>query len=273
MSDLPVLGAALNFTQVTSLKDWILEKDRCLELQDFSPVEAQGDDQDELITSYKSLLDGYKGTFGIHGPFFGLDLSSDDPLVQDVITKRYLDALVKCEKLGASHMVIHSPFNYFHSLNWLNFGYMKAAVFAAAQATLAPVVKRAEDIGCCLVLENVGDADPFLRKELAEAIHSDMFKLSIDTGHAAFAHGQFKAPPVTDFVLAADDMLAHVHLQDADGYADRHWHPGEGNIPWGGVFKAINDIPSEPRLILEVADRKELLPITVKRLEAQGLAQ
>jgi sugar phosphate isomerase/epimerase len=273
MSSLPILGAALKYDDVVALKDWIFEKDRTLELQDFVPVTVQDEDQTELIAAYKALLDGYDGTFGIHGPFFGLDVASDDPLIQPVVTKRLLDALGKCEKLGATHMVVHSPFNMFHSLNFVNFAYMRAAIIEAAEAILVPAVKRAEEIGCCLMLENVGDVDPTLRSALVSAINSSSFKVSIDTGHAHFAHGQFKAPPVADFFYMAGTQLGHVHLQDADGYADRHWHPGEGTIPWGGVFKALAEIEADPRLILEVRDRQDKLPETVARLEALGLAQ
>ena len=273
MSSLPILGAALKYDHVSSLRDWIFEKNRALELQDFCNVSAHDDDQKDLIAAYRTLLNGYEGDFGIHGPFLGLDIASDDPLVREVVIKRMLDALEKCEALGATHMVVHSPFFFFHTLNNVNFSFLKTVVFNNAQATLEPILARAEEIGCCLMLENVGDADPMLRRELVESVKSPMLRLSIDTGHAHFANGQFKAPPVTDFILTANDLLGHVHLQDADGYADRHWHPGEGTIPWGGVFKTLADIDASPRLIIEAADRQERLPRTVARLEALDLAQ
>lgn len=44
--------------------------------------------------------------------------------------------------------------------------------------------------------------------------------------------------PVADFITDADEQLAHVHLQDVDGHADRHWAPGEGEIEWTAVFRA-----------------------------------
>ncbi|WP_373235472.1 sugar phosphate isomerase/epimerase family protein [Cohaesibacter celericrescens] len=273
MSTLPILGAALSYKDVVSLKDWIFEKNRTLELQDFSRVDVLDDDQDALIDAYAQLLDGFGGVFGIHGPFLGLDLGSPDPLVQNVVMVRLLDAINKCERLGATHMVVHSPFNMFHTLNSMTFPSMRDEMIEAAANTLAPVLNRAEQIGCCLMLENVADSDPSLRNSLVKAIKSPMLKVSIDTGHAHFAHGQFKAPPVADFIYTAGSLLGHVHLQDADGYADRHWHPGEGTVPWGGVFKALADISATPRLILEVRDRKEQLPQTVARLQSLGLAQ
>ena len=273
MSSLPVLGAALNYDDVVTLKDWIFEKDRTLELQDFCPVDSLDDCQDELIAAYKTLLDGFGGVFGIHGPFFDLNLGASDPLIQEAVTKRLLDGITKAEKLGATHMVVHSPFTFWQTLNFTNYAFLRPAIFEAAQKILAPVVKRAEEIGCCLMLENIDDADPTLRNDLVNAVGSPMMKVSIDTGHAQLAHGQYKAPPVTDFIRVAGSLLGHVHLQDADGYADRHWHPGEGTLPWGAIFKTFGELEVAPRLIIEARDRQHKLPETVRRLEALGLAQ
>ena len=74
------------------------------------------------------------------------------------------------------------------------------------------------------------------------------------------------------FIAAARGRLDHVHLQDVDGHADRHWHPGEGCILWASVFAAIRACESNPRLVLEVRSELERLPQTVSRLEAHGLA-
>ena len=56
--------------------------------------------------------------------------------------------------------------------------------------------------------------------------------------------------------MEAGDLLGHVHLQDNDGLLDRHWTPGEGNINWHSVFRAMKQIGSDPRLILELNDHR-----------------
>jgi sugar phosphate isomerase/epimerase len=65
-------------------------------------------------------------------------------------------------------------------------------------------------------------------------------------------------------------MLHHVHLQDAEGYADRHWVIGEGTIGWYAVFRALSQLQSAPRLILELRD-KSGIPASMAYLEAAGL--
>ena len=63
-----------------------------------------------------------------------------------------------------------------------------------------------------------------------------------------------------------------MHLQDADGYADRHWQIGRGSIRWHEVFKALGELEARPRLILELRDKAGILP-SMEWLEREGLGQ
>jgi sugar phosphate isomerase/epimerase len=123
-----------------------------------------------------------------------------------------------------------------------------------------------------MVLENIEDIDPRLRVALADTFNSPAVAVSIDTGHAHYAHGSTGAPPVDYYVKAAGNRLQHVHLQDADGYADRHWSLGEGNILWPSVFAAITKLESNPRLIIEIKDKSKI-PASAAFLASLGLGQ
>ena len=138
------------------------------------------------------------------------------------------------------------------------------------QSVLAPVVQRAEAEGITLVIENIEDIDPQDRHDLARALGSDAVKLSLDTGHAQYAHGATGAAPVDYFVTAAGADLAHVHLQDADGHADRHWAPGRGTINWHAVFAALAALPVAPHLVLELRHRADI-PAAMDYLTREGL--
>lgn len=270
---LPLLGAAIQRRDLDTLRDWIFEPARAIEIQDFVMPEIFAGDPSELIASYKRALDGHRGLRGIHGPFFGLDLSNPDREIRAVIQRRLLKGLEIAEALGGSHMVVHSPFTYWHVLNRDNYPAVADQMLNAMADCLAPVLVRAGEIGCTVMLENIDDTDPSARVRVVQAIDHPQLRVSLDTGHAELAHGRYGAPPVVDYVTQAGAWLGHVHLQDADGYADRHWHPGEGTIPWPAVFATLERSEASPRLILEVRDRLERLPATVKALEAQGLAR
>ncbi|MBL1435425.1 MAG: sugar phosphate isomerase/epimerase [Rhodobacteraceae bacterium] len=269
---MPRLGVAVEYDFFSTLGEWIFKHDRNIEIQDFAKPKVLAGDTAPLIEAYLDMLDGYMGDIGIHGPFIGFDLASGDDEVREIVKKRLLQGLEVAEALHATHMVIHSPFTRWHTQNNWNFEFIRPKLFEDAMEALAPAIKRAEDIGCTLVLENINDVDPTDRRLLAEAINSPRLKLSVDTGHAQLVHGSHNAPPVDYFLKDAGDMLAHVHLQDADGFADRHWVPGEGSILWPSVFDAIAEMEKQPRLIIEVFRNIHRIPAAVEAFKARGLA-
>ena len=272
--DMPVLGAALILTHIEPLLTWVRDSERDLELQDFcDPAILEGDWQ-SAVSSYKSLLDGHQGRVGIHGPYWGFDMGTHDPDFQALAQKRFLQGLNICEALGATHMVVHSPFNHWHHQHFYYTPDLRDRLFEASHTNLMPAVKRAEEIGCTLMIENITDVDPAERVRLVESFDSDAVRVSLDTGHAHLMRGMADAPPVDYFVTAGGSLLDHLHLQDADGHADRHWLPGDGSIDWRSVFEALAAQQSNPRLIIEVMpERTPGLPACVEALEARGLAR
>jgi len=272
MTDLPVLGAALMIAELEAFLPFLKEAPRDLELQDFFKPDVLSGDWRPLVDHAKALLDGHEGRRGIHGPFLNFSLAIVDPEIRAVVNRRLHQGLDACEALGGTHMVIHSPFTTWASFHRLAGPTRESDIISACHDTIGDVVKRAENIGCTLVVENIEDIDPFARLRLVESFNSPAMALSIDTGHAHYAHGHTGAPPVDYFVRAAGQHLAHVHLQDADSYADRHWALGEGNILWPSVFSALAETDSQPRLIIELADAAGI-PKSVAHLKALGLAQ
>ncbi|PVB61827.1 sugar phosphate isomerase/epimerase family protein [Labrenzia sp. 011] len=272
MSDLPILGAALNLTSLETCRKLMLDRPRDLELQDFWPAEVLNGDWNPLVEKAKELLDGHEGRLGIHGPFMGFTIDSRDVDVREIVRKRLLQGLEVCEALGGTHMVVHSPYSTWDHNNLDNYENGRADKIELCHLTMKDAVRRAEDIGCELVIENIEDKDPHARVQLAQSFNSEAVRVSIDTGHAHYAHGTTGAPPVDHYVKAAGNDLAHIHLQDADGYADRHWTLGEGTINWHAVFDALGKLDSTPRLIVELRDHSGL-PASIANMSALGLAQ
>lgn len=269
---LPVIGAALTNADLALFRDWVLDKNRDLELQSFVDAEVLDGDWTALADQVKALLQGYQGRMGIHGPFWGFAIGTSDPAVREVVQKRMGQGLDVCAALGATHMVIHSPFTTWDHNNLNGRLGARDKLFARVHQVMAPLVRRAETLGVTLVMENIEDIDPRDRAELCASFGSDALKLSVDTGHAQYAHRSTGAPPVDYFIRAAGADLAHIHLQDACGHADRHWQIGQGNILWPSVFAAIAALPVKPRLILELED-KAGIPASMEYLERMGLGQ
>jgi sugar phosphate isomerase/epimerase len=252
------IGACLTSDQIAAHRDWLFEAGRDIELQDLLSPDLVPDDWVARMAEAKTMLQGHTGRVGIHGPFEGLDIDNTDAELRPLITTRMIRALEACERLGGTHMVLHSPYTRWYANNRLSRAGYERAVIDRVHALLDPVVARAEAAGIVLVLENIEDVEPSTRRVLVEDFGSDAFALSIDTGHAQLAHRTAGAPPVDFFVRDAGDRLAHVHIQDVDGTADRHWAPGDGEIPWLAVFTALAECESNPRLMLEMADHTDI---------------
>lgn len=271
------IGAALMVADLPRYSDWLIADQRDLELQDFLIPDVLLGDWTDRVAAAKARLDGFEGRLGIHGPFYDLALDTADPEIAPIVSRRYVTAVEAAARLGATQMVVHSPYS---TWDWYNFGNNPRLgnVPSAAErkiekvhAVLRDAVSLAANEGITLVIENIEDIEPGFRRDLATSFGSDFVKLSIDTGHAHYAHGATGAPPVDYFVTDAGPLLAHVHLQDADGFADRHWAPGRGTINWHAVFAAIAALPQRPHLVLELRNSDDI-PAAMDYLTREGLA-
>ncbi|MDD7910311.1 sugar phosphate isomerase/epimerase [Pseudovibrio exalbescens] len=269
---LPIVGAAMSIAEFDEHREWMLEKQRPLELQDFVPGDVLNGNWEHLADEVLAKLEGFDGPLGIHGPFWNLDISAADPDIRKVVQKRLDQGLEVCRKIKATHMVVHSPYTNWDHHNLDQYDQGHAFKLECIHENLRAAVAKAEDIGCTLMIENIEDVDPNVRVDLVKSFNSDAVAVSLDTGHAYYAHGSTGAPPVDYYVKAAGALLKHVHLQDADGYADRHWAMGEGTLKWEPLFRAFQKYTNHPRLIIELANNKEL-PKAAQYLLDQRLAQ
>ena len=261
------IGAAVTLGNIDTVFGWLCEQDRPVEIQDFTPPNILSSDLSNLMSAYKEKLQAHQGPRGVHGPFFGLDLGNLEVAFQKLITARLISSLEICEQLKAQYMVIHSPFNDWVKLNQWQYPFVQPGIIAAMGDILKAPLQRATDIGCTLVLENCDDTDPNMRMRAVREIDHPNLKLSVDTGHAHLSHCNYNAPSVVDFIAASENLLAHVHLQDVDGYADCHWLPGEGTVSWQPVMDALHNSEAVPKLIIEVRKNMGRVPGAAAFLE------
>ena len=263
----PVVGAAINLgdlDRIDGLRDFIRDRDRDVEVQDLAMVDALRTDWSPIAERARKALDGHAGRIGIHGPYNGFALDVRDSDIRALAKDRLQAGLDACMAMApdtaTAHMVVHSPITTWDWYNNDDRPGTRERQIELVHDTLGHIVKRAEDAGVTIVIENIEDKDPRDWADLASSFGSPAIRASLDTGHAHYAHGATGGPPVDYFVRAAGDLLAHVHLQDADGFADRHWRLGEGSIHWPAVFRALDDLPEMPRLLLEMANPQDIMP-------------
>ncbi|HEV8633883.1 MAG TPA: sugar phosphate isomerase/epimerase family protein [Chloroflexota bacterium] len=266
-----VVGASMPADRLPHHREWLLAEQRDLELQDAVGPEVLDGDWRPLVRRVREQLEGYTGRLGIHGPFDGLALMSRDPRVRTLATDRLRQALELGAELGASHMVVHSPFTFFGTPFLPHTpAFDQEAQIALAHATIEPVLPLARDAGCTLVIETIFDKHPGPLLALVGSF-GDAARLSIDTGHVYIGH-RFGGPPPDAWIREAGSLLAHLHLQDTDGNLDRHWAPGDGAVNWFALFEALAALPQRPRLLLELKDCDQI-PRAAAYLARRGLTR
>jgi sugar phosphate isomerase/epimerase len=271
MHTVPVVGAAIPSHKLHTHLEWIMSAQRDLEIQDATDPRCLDGNWREQTQLIRSMLDGYTGRLGIHGPFHGLDIGCSDPAIQAIVQRRLLQGLEFAGQIGAKQMVVHSPF--------MNFGTGFSAVnpksFAHtvdhARKTLEPVITLASQIGCTLVIETIQDLNPRVLREFVLSFESPWVQHSIDVGHVRIGMTRGGAS-ITEWIRQNGDILRHVHLQDTDGTYDWHHRLGLGDINFEAIFAELQQLAHQPRLILEMRNHDEI-PASWHYLVERGLAK
>ncbi|WP_291424919.1 sugar phosphate isomerase/epimerase [Deinococcus sp.] len=252
---LPLLGAAMRLADIEHHRDWLWEG-RDLEIQDPISADLLEGDWQARAREGRELLDGFTGRVGIHGPFWSLSLMPRDPAVRDLTLRRLKTGLAFAGELGATHMVIHSPFEFFgHPAVAHTPATGLAEQLQIVGDMLGELLPVASDAGCTLVMENIRDTNPAPLLNMVRDTNHERLRVSIDVGHS-FLMERIGGPTPESWIRLAGDLLGHVHLQDNDAMNDWHWPCGDGEINWRGVFAALATINSAPRLIQEVSPAK-----------------
>lgn len=107
--------------------------------------------------------------------------------------------------------------------------------------------------------------NPSFWRDMFEEIESDYFGLDYDPSHLVWQRMDY-IKPIYEF----KDKLFHFHIKDAKFYKDKYdsagifaapleYHapklPGLGDIKWGQVITALNDIQYTGAVVIEVEDR------------------
>jgi len=269
---LPIVGAAMTVEWLDTYRDWLIADQRDLEIQDFANPYILDGDWQSVVEEAKSKLDGYEGRLGIHAPFYNLPLAAIDAKIREIVIQRHVHSLDIAGELGATHMVIHSPLAFLGMPSSLTQPMMgPVPLFQVIHETMEPIVERAAAVNCTLVIETIFDQLPQLWVDLAKSFDSKFVRLSVDVGHAYINHFRGAAPP-DYWVQEAGSLLGHLHLQDTDGYTDRHWSLGQGKVDWHSVFAAVARLEHKPRLILELNNHADI-PASAAWLADNGLAR
>ena len=234
------------------------------EYDDFYQPAVYEDEREveRVIAAYLSLeRDRSRDT--LHGVFFDIKPNSMDSAIAQRSRALMRQSLAIANRLGVRGVTLHSDIYGGMRLSippevWLN----------AAEALFRQLC--AENPGLDVWLENTIEQEPEQLLALARRMEDvPNFGLTFDLAHASLS-----PTPARAWLEQLGPYVRHVHLNDNDLYADRHWPVGKGSIDYP-AFAALADayIPGVPMLMevrtLEDA-RESLEAMTVLQPAERG---
>lgn len=202
-------------------------------------------------------------------------------------TAQVSEIMSKCRKQGISIVSMHGPNLPYNS----PYEEVRRAVVkeAVASARVAEGIGASIFVGhfntndrsektVCEMLDHLGGSDIKLAvengKDLADFadfvdhIGSDHFGMVVDIGHTRDTDGInpfIKKGRARETMALCEHRLFHIHLHD---FADTdHYPPFDGNIQWGEIFSALQDIGYTGEFMFE-ADARVSLEDTLKKTAA-----
>ena len=163
----------------------------------------------------------------LHAPFAELSPCAIDPLVRDVVRRRFDQALFAADVIGAKQIVFHSGF--------IPFVYYKEYFIDESVKFWRVFLKNAPN-DMSFLLENVMEPEPEITAAVAEGVNDSRFGLCLDIGHA---NSRVSETPLPHWIDRFAPKLMHVHLHNNFGGDDLHNPLGSGNIPMRETIEYI----------------------------------
>ncbi|KIH77832.1 hypothetical protein GFER_04150 [Geoalkalibacter ferrihydriticus DSM 17813] len=196
----------------------------------------------------------------VHAPFMDLNPGALEPLVRAATLQRLSQTLDAAARLGARCVVVHPGYE-----RW-RYGGNEDLWLEPSLEFWAPLVRRAQDAGIVLALENVFEEAPGSLERLLEGIDSAAFGHCFDVGHwHLFCRDKIS---LAEWFGRLGHRMVHLHLHDNRGDGDDHLPPGEGLIPFDELRGLVEEFAPRATLALEVHDPEKLSPalVTVRSL-------
>ena len=155
-----------------------------------------------------------------HGPFLDLSPAAFDPDIEKVTRERFLSLFTLAETLKPEVIVFHSGYERWRYNQNINLWLEKSIAF------WRPLVKRVEDSGGALAVENIFETTPGGLRMLFDEIASPVFGGCFDIGH----WNLFAKMDLSEWLGLLQDHIISFHLHDNRGRFDDHLVPGDGFI-------------------------------------------
>jgi len=204
--------------------------------------------QQKDVQRLSKILEENRLEITLHGPFMDLSPGGVDRRVKQVTFDRLLKTMELSRFFKPKMIVFHPGYE-----RWKFDGNVKLWLESSLQ-TWRPLVKKAEEMGLTLAIENVFEESPDSIKSLLEEIHSPHFRFCFDTGH----HHVFSKTPLPAWMEALGGFLGEVHLHDNHKEMDEHLPVGEGGFDFDHFFTLLLQLNLSPLYTIEPHEEAHL---------------
>jgi len=197
---------------------------------------------------YKALED-YSRKYGVelwsyHIPFQTTDIASADRAWR-LCSLEYICELIKqASNAGIHKFVTHA------STELPNDPVRSADTLAIAKESLSQLADFAANYDSVICVEDLprfclGNCSDELLDILSV---NDKLRICFDTNHLL-------GEDILSFVKRVGDKIITVHISDYDYIDERHWLPGEGDIPWYDLYSALLDVGYKGAWMYEISPK------------------
>jgi sugar phosphate isomerase/epimerase len=176
----------------------------------------------------KNQLD-YTPSLTIHAPFMDLSPGAVDSKVRAVTMERFYHILDIAKELKVKCVVFHSGYEKWkYALNidlWLEQSLM----------TWKPLMKKAEEIGTKIAIENIFEDEPENLRLLMEKMGNKSFGICFDSGH----FNLFSKVSLEAWLDSLKPYIIELHLHDNNKTSDQHLPIGDGTFDFSKLFSAM----------------------------------
>ena len=228
------------------------------------------------LAKIRKVVDSCGLEVSVHGPIWDINPASYYDEVRALAFRQIRRSIETCDALGGEIVVMHpgrcpTP----HLERQMSMAKIRFINFTSE------CLKYAKKRGVKLSLENfsLSNEHPYSypRQMITLARELEGLGITFDVGHAFIGKRREKASEpekkIAEEIKLVGRHLTHVHIHDNHGEWDEHLPPGEGDINFGPIVKALKGIHYDGRIIVELHNPAMRKPMEVGRVGLKNVRE
>lgn len=220
------------------------------------------------LRQLRKLVDSYGLDVSVHGPIWDMNPASYYGEVRELAFKHVKRAIDTCSSLGGEIVVMHPG-----RCPTPQLGKLLSAAKSRFIKFTSECLEYSKKREVKLTLENFSMSNEhpysYLRQMVPLARKLDGLGITFDVGHAFIGKRRDKISnpeqEIAEEIRLVGKHLTHLHIHDNHGEWDEHLPPGEGEMDFGPIIKALKHIEYDERVIAELHNPNTRKPMEIGR--------